>query len=385
MRVKIRSMPLNNMKRIGITGKSGFIGTHLSNTLSLKKDRYQIIDFEDNYFDDLTKLKEFVKSCDTIVHLAALNRHNDAEVIYNTNILLVQKLINCLEMTESRPHIIFSSSTQEEKDNSYGNSKKRGRELFENWAKKNGGKFTGIIIPNVFGPFGNPFYNSFIATFSHQLTRNLDPKVEVDSEVGLIFIDELVRDVISILENPKAGTNKIKLSETSRYKVSEILSLLNSFRDKYLLHGIIPQIDNKFKENLFNTFRTYIDLKSFFPFHYKLNTDERGTFVEILKLYSGGQISYSTTKPGITRGNHFHTRKIERFAVIKGEAIIKMRKINTEEVLEFYLSGSEPSFVDMPIWYTHNISNVGNSELITLFWINEFYNSDDPDTFYEEV
>jgi UDP-2-acetamido-2,6-beta-L-arabino-hexul-4-ose reductase len=373
------------MKRIGITGKSGFIGTHLSNTINLNPDKYQLIDFEDNYFDDLSKLNEFVKSCDTIVHLAALNRHNDPEEIYRINILLVQNLINALESTGSKPHIVFSSSTQEERENPYGKSKKKGRELLENWAQKNGGRFTGIIIPNVFGPFGNPFYNSFIATFSYQLARNLDTNIELDSEVGLIFVDELVSEIISIIENDPYNPISIKLAETSRYKVSEVLNLLNSFKDQYLMQGIIPEIDNKFKQNLFNTFRSYIDLKKFYPFSYKLNKDDRGTFVEILKLYSGGQISFSTTKPAITRGNHFHTRKIERFVVIKGEAIIKMRKINNDEVFEFKLNGDEPGFVDMPIWYTHNITNVGNSELITLFWINEFYNPDDPDTFFEDV
>jgi UDP-2-acetamido-2,6-beta-L-arabino-hexul-4-ose reductase len=373
------------MKRIGITGKSGFIGTHLSNTINLQKEKYQVIDFEDNFFDDSAKLNKFVKNCDTIIHLAALNRHNDPQEIYNTNISLVQKLINSLETTDSKPHIIFSSSIQEEKENPYGKSKKIGRALLESWAHKNNGKFTGLIIPNVFGPFGNPFYNSFIATFSYQLTRNLEPKIEVDSEVGLIFVDELVRETIKIIENENNNADQIKLAESGRYKVSEVLHLLNIFKEQYLMNGIIPELENNFKVNLFNTFRSYIDLKKYFPFHYRLNKDDRGIFVEILKLHSGGQISYSTTKPGITRGNHFHTRKIERFAVIKGEAVIKMREINTNEVFEFKLNGDEPGFVDMPIWYTHNITNIGNSELITLFWINEFFNPDDPDTYYEGV
>ena len=373
------------MKRIGITGKSGFIGTHLWNTINLQKEKYQLVDFEDNYFSDSAKLNDFVKSCDTIIHLAALNRHNDPQEIYDTNISLVKKLINSLEVTDSKPHIIFSSSIQEDKENPYGKSKKRGRELFESWAKKNGARFTGLIIPNVFGPFGNPFYNSFISTFSYQLTRNLEPKIEVDSEVGLIFVGELIREFINMFENNRNNSSTIRLSETSRYKVSEILNLLNTFKDQYLSQGILPDLENNFKINLFNTFRSYIDLKNFYPFKYKLNKDERGIFVEILKLHSGGQVSYSTTIPEITRGNHFHTRKIERFAVIKGEAIVKMRKINSREIFEFKLSGTEPSFVDMPIWFTHNITNVGNSELITTFWINEFYNPDDPDTFYEEL
>ena len=344
-----------------------------------------LLDFEDSYFQNEELLKNFVKQCDVIVHLAALNRHSEPEEIYRTNIALVEKLISALESTNSKPHIIFSSSTQEDRDNAYGSSKKKGRELFESWADRNQAGFTGLIIPNVFGPFGIPFHNSFISTFSHQLTHNLEPKIEIDAEVGLIYVDELVKHILNIIENDSKSKSIVRLEETSRHKVSEILMMMNNFKQDYLQHGIIPELDTDFKRNLFNTFRSYIDLKNHFSFKYKLNKDDRGTFVETMKLNTGGQVSYSTTKPGITRGNHFHTRKIERFAVIKGEAIIKMRKINTKEIFEFKLTGDEPSFVDMPIWYTHNITNTGQSELITLFWINEFYNADDPDTFYEEV
>jgi UDP-2-acetamido-2,6-beta-L-arabino-hexul-4-ose reductase len=373
------------MKKIGITGKSGFIGSHLSNNLYLYKEKYELVKFEDDYFNKENLLNDFVKKCDIIIHLAALNRHDNPDEIYKTNILLVQKLINALEYTQSKPQLIFSSSTQEEIDNPYGISKREGRLLLKNWAEKSGGRFTGLIIPNVFGPFGNPFYNSFISTFAYQLIRNLEPKIDIDAEIGLIYVDELVSIIIQIIDNDFPKESAIKLEETSRYKVSEVLSLLNNFKHEYLQYGIIPAIDSEFKINLFNTFRSYIDLKNYYPFQYKLNKDERGIFIETMKLRSGGQVSYSTTKPNITRGNHFHKRKIERFTVIKGEAIIKVRKINTQEILEFKLSGDEPSFIDIPIWYAHNITNVGDNELITLFWINEFFIPENPDTFYEEV
>ena len=373
------------MIRIGITGKAGFIGTHLSNNIYLYKDKYELIDFEDSYFQNEEQLKSFVKQCDVIVHLAALNRHSEPDVILKTNIRLVEQLIDALEATKSKPHIIFSSSTQEERENAYGSSKKKGRELFESWTERNNSSFTGLIIPNVFGPFGVPFHNSFISTFSYQLTHNQEPKIEMDAEVGLIYVDELVKQMLNIIDNNINATTRIRLEETSKHKVSEILSMMKNYKKEYLEQGIIPELNTEFKRNLFNTFRSYIDLKSHFPFKYKLNKDDRGIFVETIQLNTGGQVSYSTTKPGITRGNHFHTRKIERFAVIKGEAAIKMRKINTKEIFEFKLNGSEPSFVDMPIWYTHNITNTGQSELITMFWISEFYDAKDPDTFFEKV
>lgn len=379
------------MLQIGITGQAGFVGTHLFNTLGLYPDQFERIPFEDDYFQDKSKLHNFVRSCDTIVHLAAMNRHNDPEVIYSTNIGLVNQLIAACEETNSTPHILFSSSTQEERDNLYGKSKKEGRELFIRWAEKNDASFTGLVIPNVFGPFGHPYYNSVVATFCHQLTHNETPKIDIDGELKLIYVGELVDHIIKLIrDNPynpahPCSINTIHIPHNYEVKVSEILHLLESFTTGYFEKGEIPSLDNKFGLILFNTFLTYIDHNSFFPFHLKLNTDERGSFVETVKLNSGGQVSFSTTKPGITRGNHFHTRKAERFAVIKGKARIELRRIGTDKILSFDLDGSQPSFVDMPIWYTHNITNVGDEELFTIFWINEHYDANDPDTYFEKV
>jgi len=377
--------------KIGITGQAGFIGTHLFNTLGLYPERFERIPFEDVYFAKEDLLREFVRSCDVIIHLAALNRHNDPKEIYNTNLRLVKQLIKACESTNSKPHILFSSSTQEERDNSYGKSKKEGRELFEKWAVKNNACFTGLVIPNVYGPFGNPYYNSFIATFCYQLTHGETPTIQLDNQVKLIYINELIKEIINLIEwkqsNQTEGVpvENIYLKETFEGKVSEVLSILEKYKKQYLQNGILPDLTNKFNKNLFNTFACYIDHKNFFPFLYKKNTDDRGSFVELIKLDSGGQISFSTTKIGITRGNHFHTRKAERFTVIKGKALIELRRIGTKEVLSFELDGDYPSFVDMPIWFTHNIRNIGNDELYTIFWINEFYDKEDTDTFFEVV
>jgi UDP-2-acetamido-2,6-beta-L-arabino-hexul-4-ose reductase len=381
------------MIKIGITGQSGFVGSHLFNTLGLQPDKFERIPFEDSFFQDETKLNDFVSKCDVIVHLAALNRHNDPEVIYQTNISLVKQLITTCEVTNSTPHIIFSSSTQEERDNLYGKSKKEGRDLFEKWAEKNSAQFTGLIIPNVYGPFGNPYYNSVVATFCHQLTHNEQPKIEVDGEMKLIYVAELVNHMIENItsHNITQSSTKALRSETihvpytSEIKVSVLFEKLTEFKVNYFTKGILPKLDNPFDRNLFNTFLTYIDHTTFFPFKLKLNTDERGSFVETMKLNSGGQVSFSTTLPGVTRGNHYHTRKAERFAVIKGQARIELRRIGTDQVLAFELDGKQPSFVDMPIWYAHNIKNTGEDELFTIFWINEHFDAGDPDTYFEKV
>lgn len=349
--------------------------------------------FKDEYFQDKVQLEAFVSQCDAVVHLAAMNRHGDPQVIYDTNIGLVKQLIEACEATNATPHILFSSSTQEERDNLYGKSKKDGRELLEAWARKCGAMFTGFIIPNVFGPFGNAYYNSVIATFCHQLTHGEQPKIEVDGELKLIYVSELVVHFLNKIKehsvtqckNTVLHSETILVPHTSTIKVSLLLEKLMSYKENYFGKGICPNLNDRFELNLFNTFVCYIDHATFFPFHLKLNTDDRGTFVETVKLNSGGQISFSTTKPGITRGNHYHTRKAERFAVIKGKARIELRRVGTDRVLSFELDGDSPSFVDMPIWYTHNITNVGTEDVYTIFWINEPFDAADPDTFFEVV
>lgn len=422
--------------RIGITGQAGFIGTHLYNTLSLNRDKYACIPFKDEYFQKEDTLDAFVRQCDVIVHLAAMNRHNDPDVLYKTNIDLVQKLIASMERTQSKPYVIMSSSLQEEQDNLYGRSKREGRELFNQWADRNDAAFTGLIIPNVFGPFGVPFYNSVISTFSHQVVNNLEAKIEVDACLKLIYVGDLVQRMIGLIngytdltdrteshgldfdnlstegtENTENNSqlsilnsqlersdsqlsilnsqlNKperlIHVDHMAEYKVTELLEKLKGFREMYQVKGIIPDLNDRFELCLFNTFRSYIP-KEHFPVKYKKNADPRGVYVEAMKFCSGGQAAFSTTVPGITRGNHFHIRKVERFAVIQGKASIKLRKYGSDEVIEYIVDGNDPGYVDMPIWYTHNITNIGDGELLTMFWINEFYNPADPDTYFEEV
>ncbi|MFS4492263.1 NAD-dependent epimerase/dehydratase family protein [Maribacter sp. 2308TA10-17] len=377
------------MKKVGITGQAGFVGNHLYTTLTLDES-VELVPFERAFFDDKDKLEHFVKQCDTIVHLAAMNRHEDMNVIYNTNIGLVDSLISACKQTSTTPDIIFSSSSQEDRDNLYGKSKKEGKEKFVAWAAETGGKFTSLTIPNVFGPFGKPNYNSVVATFCHKVTHGEEPTIIQDGEVGLIYINELVKIFIDTIkgqgeaESLGANSFEVRIQPTSKNKVSRILELLNRYKADYMENGIFPSLEDPFEKALFNTFRCYVPLDHY-PVKFTKHTDPRGSFVEIARTQTSGQFSFSTTVPGITRGNHFHTRKAERFAVISGKALIQLRKIGTDEVIDYYLDGNEPAYVDMPIWYTHNIKNIGDEELITLFWINEPYNPEDADTYFEDV
>jgi len=371
------------MIKIGVTGSNGFIGWHLCRTLELDTNEFELIDFQRDWFNENLNLDAFVSKCDIIVHLAGLNRHSEESVIYDTNVGLAIKLVESFKRTDFRGQVIFSSSIQEDRNNTFGNSKKVARELFSNWANQTGAKFHGVIIPNVFGAFGVPNYNSVVSTFCHQLVNNESPKIETNATLNLIYIDDLVKNIVELF-NTESKENVI-IEHTDSLKVSEILELLITFKNKYFKNGQIPCFNNQFEINLFNTFRSYFNLNTYFPIKYKNNIDERGNFVEIIRLEIGGQVSFSTTKKEITRGNHFHTRKIERFSVINGRALIQLRKIGTKEVIDYYLSGDEPAYVDIPIWYTHNIKNIGEDILYTIFWINEPFIANDPDTYFEIV
>lgn len=371
--------------KVGITGQQGFMGKHLYNFLGTKPEKIERIAFKRSFFEDEKAMQNFVISCDVVVHIAAMNRHENEQVIYDTNVALVQKLVNACKATNVTPKILFSSSTQEDRDNLYGKSKREGRNILENWAKETNAKVTSLIIPNVFGPFGKPNYNSFIATFCHKIINGEEPTIINDSVVNLIYINELSEVFYNEIIEENSTVKSFVVPHTSSRKVSEILALLNNFKAQYVDNGQVPSVPMKsFELDLFNTFTSFIP-KSYFPRKFTKHTDNRGAFVEIMRAGVSGQSSYSTTVPNITRGNHYHTRKVERFAVISGKASIKLRKIDNDEVFEYILDGNEPAYVDMPIWYTHNITNIGDTELITLFWINEPYNPKDADTYFVEV
>lgn len=377
------------MIKVGITGKSGFIGSHLEKNLLLYPKKYELINFKRDFFENENLLKNFVSSCDCIIHLAGLNRHLSDEIIYKTNIELTNKIIKACSTSNSKPHIIFASSTQIYNNSIYGKSKQKCNDLFMSWSKKRKSQFTGLVIPNVFGPFGNPYYNSVVSTFCHQISKKEETIINNDSELNLIYVQELIFEIIDSINTTKLNNSQLNchIKPKSKITVSNLLRKLKNFHNQYIKNNSIPKIVNLFDLQLFNTFLCYQDISSIYPKKYKTNIDDRGMFVELLHLNNNfkGQVSFSTTKPEITRGNHFHIRKFERFSVIKGRAQIELRNVFTNRRFKFILNGNKPSFVDMPIWHTHNITNIGRSELITVFWINEKFDVDNPDTFFEIV
>jgi UDP-2-acetamido-2,6-beta-L-arabino-hexul-4-ose reductase len=371
-----------NKTRVGITGISGFVGSHLKDRL-LREQDLEVLACEDSYFGEPEKLKSFAKDCDVLVHLAAMNR-GDPEQLHKLNVSLVKKLVDALQQTHSTPHVIFSSSIQCKLDNPYGLSKREGARVLTQWAQRNNAPLSVLIIPNIYGDRGKPFYNSVVATFCHQLTHGLQPEVHVDLELGLIYIQEVVEEILKQVRNRPETAETVEIPPTKSIKVSEILVTLNRFKETYYDKRIVPHLESGFEQNLYNTFLSYMD-DTDYEQSPVLHADDRGSLFEVVKQEKGGQVFFSTTKPGITRGNHYHTRKMEKFCVVKGEAVIRLRRIGTDNVIEFNVSESKPASIEMPIFYTHSIENVGSEDLLTLFWTNELFDKDDPDTFYENV
>ena len=371
-----------NKKTIGITGMAGFVGTHLRDRLA-REERFEVLPFEDSYYENRQAFVDFSRKADVIVHLAGVNR-DEPQVVYQKNIELMEKLLACVDAAGRKPVILFSSSTQIERDNEYGRGKKRAMQLLQAWSERTGTSAVSMVVPNVFGDGGRPFYNSVVATFCHKVTHGEELAILQDGQRTMIYINDLLEDIVRLIDNPGNGYHDDYLKPRAEVKVSELLALLNKYREFYYGSGMVPSIGSDFERDLYNTFITYMD-EADWQRNLKLNTDDRGSFVEVFKLEDGGQVSFSTTRPGITRGNHYHVRKNEKFCVVSGQASIKLRRIGTDTVIEYKVSGDAPSWVEMPIYYTHNITNIGESELVTLFWINEHFNPEDPDTFFEKV
>lgn len=368
--------------KVGITGLCGFVGSHLRDRL-LREASFAVLPYEDSYYDNPPQFVEFCRQADVIVHLAGVNR-DEPEVVYRKNIELMEKLLQFVDAAGKTPYILFSSSTQIDRDNEYGRGKKRAMELLEEWAYRRKAPAVSMVIPNVFGDGGRPFYNSVVATFCYQLTHGQEPTILNDGTLNLIYINDLIEDIVSLIQNPPAGYRVEYIRPRVETRVSQILSHLKKFQKLYYESGTVPSLESPFERDLYTTFLTYMD-DADRQRRLKRNTDERGTFVEVFKTEKGGQVSFSTTRPGITRGNHYHIRKSEKFCVVSGRASIKLRRIGTDKVIEYLVSGEEPCWIEMPIYYTHNITNIGDTDLVTLFWISEPFDPNDPDTFFEKV
>ena len=381
--------------KVLVTGSNGFVGRNLVESLkSLRdnKDRTRPdLKIEEIYeFDretDPKLLDEYCEKCDFVFNLAGVNRPKDPKEFMEGNFGFASTLLDTLKKHNNKCPVMLSSSIQAKLDNDYGKSKKAGEDLFFEYAKENNSKVLVYRFPNLFGKWCRPNYNSVIATWCYNYANDLDIQVNDPSvELELAYIDDVVRELIDALEEKEhIEDNYCYIPTTYKVTLGRIVEILDSFKAQPETL-IIPEIPNdSFEKKLYSTYLSYLP-ESKVKFELKTNTDDRGSFTELLKTNNNGQFSVNISKPGITKGQHWHHTKWEFFIVVKGEALIQMRKIGTDEVLEFNVSDKKIEAVHMLPGYTHNIINKSDTEdLVTLMWANELFDSNHPDTYGEEV
>lgn len=382
--------------KILITGSQGFVGRNFVETLKTIRDgkcRIYEIDknieiYEYDMNNTLDELKEYTKDCDVIVHLAGINRPKDISEFYEGNYGFTEVLCQYLKDNKNQCPIIVSSSIQALKDNDYGKSKKMGEDYLLNFGRDNGNKIYIYRFANLFGKWCRPNYNSVVATWCYNISHDLDIQINnPDAVIPLCYIDDVIDEIIhAIMGHPSLkidGYYTVEpIYEVSLRKISQILY---SFKEQsYSL--VIPEIPyQSLEKKLYSTYLSYLPSdKVSFPL--KMNIDDRGSFTELLKTEKCGQFSVNISKPGITKGQHWHHSKWEFFIVVSGHGLIQERKIETDEVIEFEVSGERIEAVHMLPGYTHNIINLSDTEnLVTLMWANESFDPSRPDTYFEEV
>ena len=381
--------------KILVTGAKGFVGKNLVSALyNIKegKDRTradlnieEIFEFDIDTDDSL--LNKYCKEADFVFNLAGINRPQNTEEFMEGNFGFGKKLLSLLKENNNTCPVMLSSSIQAELDNPYGRSKKAGEDLVFEYGKETGTKVLVYRLPNLFGKWCRPNYNSVIATFCHNIANDKPITVNDPSVVlTLVYIDDLVDELISALSGSEHREGVFCRVETEhKVTLGEIAELIYGFssQPKTLLMPQIP--DNSFEKKLYSTYLSYLP-KEKVSFPLKMNIDERGSFTELLKTENCGQFSVNISKPNITKGQHWHNSKWEFFIVVSGHGLIQQRKIGGDEVLEFEVSGDKIEAVHMLPGYTHNIINLSNSEnLVTVMWANEQFDKNRPDTYFEEV
>ena len=381
--------------KILVTGSNGFVGKNLVESLKCIKDnkdktRPNLIIDEIYEFDketDIKLLDEYCRCCDFVYNLAGVNRPLDNKEFMEGNFGFASKLLDTLKKYQNKCPVMLSSSIQAELDNDYGKSKLEGEKLFFNYASENDVKVLVYRFPNLFGKWSRPNYNSVIATWCYNIANDLDIEInDPKKELELCYIDDVVRELIDALSgNEHKNDNYCFVPITHKVTLGRIAEILNSFKEQPNTL-IIPEIpNNSFEKKLYSTYLSFLP-KDKIKFELKTNIDNRGSFTEILKTCNSGQFSVNVTKPGITKGQHWHHTKWEFLIVVKGEAIIQMRKIGTDVVMEFEVNDQKIEAVHMLPGYTHNIINKSKTDdLITLMWANELFDKNHPDTYGEEV
>ena len=376
-----------------ITGAKGFVGKNLVEALKNirdGKDKTYSITTDLNILEydidtDESLLDEYCEKADFVFNLAGVNRPKDEEEFMQGNFGFASKLLNNLEKYKNDCPVMLSSSIQAALNNPYGQSKKAGEDLFFEYSKRTGAKVLVYRLPNVFGKWCRPNYNSAVATFCHNIAHGLPITVSDRSYImTLVYIDDVVNELINALMGKEnCDGDFCEVPVVDKITLGEIVDLLYSFKESRNNLSVVDT-GNAFVNKLYATYLSYLP-EDEFSYPLKMNCDARGSFTEILRTKDRGQFSVNISKPGITKGNHWHNTKNEKFVVVSGKGVIRFRKIGEDKVYEYFVSGDKIEVVDIPTGYTHNIENLGDTDMVTFMWANECFNPEKPDTFFEEV
>lgn len=368
--------------KILVTGSKGFIGKNLIAELN-NRGYTDILEFDKD--TEVSLLDDYCKKADFVFHLAGVNRPKDQSEFMEGNFGFTSDLLNTLKKYSNTSPVMISSSIQAELNNPYGESKKAGEDLLFKYSEETGSKVLIYRFPNVFGKWSRPNYNSAVATFCHNVAHDLDITVNDPSVVmNLVYIDDLVNELINALEGKE---NKVEsfceVPVVHTRTLGEIVELIYSFK-KSREDKSVPDMSDSFIKKLYSTYLSFLP-EDQFSYDLKMNVDNRGSFTEFLKTPDRGQVSVNISKPGITKGNHWHHTKNEKFLVVSGKGVIRLKKYDTDNVIEYFVSGDKLEVVDIPTGYTHNIENLGDADMVTVMWANEPFDPDNPDTYYVEV
>ena len=368
-------------RRIAITGPGGFIAWHTRCALRAREGRADALHLAEPEFDDPGLMDSVLAEADAVIHLAGVNRASNDSTIGEVNPWLATRLVESLERLDKPIPIVYGNSIHSRGDSVFGVAKRQAADILRDWGQRSGAPVADVVLPNIFGEHGTPFYNSVVSTFCHLLADGQEPEIQVDREMPLLHVQ---RAAAVLLDAAASGFDGEIALEGTATTVTGLLERLLPIRDDYR-SAILPDLSDSFTRDLFNTYRSYTFPQQW-PVYLEVRGDQRGELFETVKAPGGQtQVFFSTTNPGFTRGQHYHLHKVERFLVLRGEAVIRARKLFSDEVVEFRWSGDRPGIIDMPTMWVHSITNTGDDELITLFYADEVFDPANPDTFPEEV
>lgn len=365
-----------------VTGAKGFVGKNLIS--ELRNQGFKHI-FEYDIDTDESLLDKYCNEADFVFHLAGVNRPKDEQEFMAGNFGFTSLLLNKLKEYNNTCPVMLSSSIQANFDNPYGESKKAGEDLLFSYQAETGATVYVYRFSNLYGKWSRPNYNTVVATFCYRIARDEEITInDPSSEMDLCYIDDVVKELMRCLYgNPTMDGKYCTVARQDRITVGKLAETIHSFKDSRKDLSV-AQLDDPLVKNLYSTYLSFLPEDNF-SYLLKMNIDERGSFTEFIKTKDRGQVSVNISKPGITKGNHWHHTKNEKFLVVSGAGVIRFRKVDSEKVIEYHVSGEKLEVVDIPVGYTHNIENVGDTDMITIMWANEPFDPENPDTYYVEV